>query len=105
MAALGGKVEVPTLSGRISLTIAEGTQTGTRLRVPGKGIKSVQGTRTGDLYCHIVVETPVKLSDEQKSILRSFESSLGDSKNSGSHEPNRESFLQKVRKFFDDLKG
>ncbi|WP_274968161.1 molecular chaperone DnaJ [Succinimonas amylolytica] len=104
-AALGGKVEVPTLSGRISLTISEGTQTGTRLRVPGKGIKSIQGTRTGDLYCHILVETPVKLSDEQKKILRSFEASLGEGKSSGSHEPNKDSFMQKAKKFFDDLKG
>ncbi len=73
IAALGGEVEVPTLTGKVKLTIPTGTQTGKRLRVKGKGVKSVRGGTTGDLYCHIVVETPVNLTERQKELLREFE--------------------------------
>jgi molecular chaperone DnaJ len=97
-AALGGVQEVPTLSGRGEITIPEGTQTGKTFRLRGKGIKGVRSSYPGDLYCHIVVETPVRLNDEQKTLLRQFESSL----NSGGdrHSPKSESWTDKVKNFF-----
>lgn len=73
-AALGGEVEIPTLDGKVKIHIAEGTQTGKRLRVKGKGVKSVRGSLMGDLYCHVVVETPINLTERQKELLREFES-------------------------------
>ncbi len=97
-AALGGTIEVPTLSGRGEITIPEGTQTGKTFRLRGKGIKGVRSSYPGDLYCHIVLETPVRLSDEQKALLRQFEASL----NSGGdrHSPKSESWTDKVKSFF-----
>src|SRR5690606_20998505 len=75
-AALGGEVEVPTLSGRAAISIPEGTQTGKTFRLRGKGIKGVRSSYPGDLYCHVAVETPVRLTEDQKKILRQFETSL-----------------------------
>jgi len=97
-AALGGVQEVPTLSGRGEITIPEGTQTGKTFRLRGKGIKGVRSSYPGDLYCHIVVETPVRLNEEQKALLRQFEASL----NSGGdrHSPKSESWTDKVKNFF-----
>src|SRR5690606_33380062 len=68
-AALGGVQEVPTLSGRGEISIPEGTQTGKTCRLRGEGIKGVRSSYPGDLYCHIVVETPVRLNEEQKALL------------------------------------
>ena len=79
-AALGGDLEVPTLSGRVKLSIPEGTQTGKMFRLRGKGIKPVRGGSVGDLLCKVVVETPVGLSKEQKDLLDQFrESTTGKS--------------------------
>lgn len=72
-AALGGKVEVPTLTGKVEVSIPAGTQSGRKLRVKGKGIKSVRSSMIGDLYCHILVETPIDLTERQKEILQEFE--------------------------------
>lgn len=97
-AALGGEIEVPTLTGRGAITIPEGTQTGKSFRLRGKGIKGVRSSYPGDLYCHIQVETPVRLSEEQKAILRQFDEALkvGGEK----HSPKSESWLNKVKNFF-----
>lgn len=97
-AALGGEVEVPTLSGRGQITIPEGTQAGKTFRLRGKGIKGVRSSYPGDLYCHIYVETPVRLSEEQKTLLRQFEDSVrsgGDK-----HSPKTKSWTDKVKSFF-----
>src|SRR5690606_11458896 len=71
-AALGGEVEVPTLDGRVTLKIPPETQGGKQFRLRGKGVKSVRSQVTGDMLCHIVVETPVNLTREQKELLRQF---------------------------------
>ncbi len=102
-AALGGKVEVPTLDGKINLTIAEGTQTGSKLRVPGKGIKDINGSRKGDLYCHIRVQTPEKLTAEQKKLLKAFDDAVNGGKLQTTGESS--SLGKKVKNFFSDLKG
>jgi len=95
-AALGGKVEVPTLSGRAEIELPEGTQTGKTFRLRGKGIKGLRSSYPGDLYAHVVVETPVRLTDKQKKLLRDLEASLQDPK----HSPQTRGWMDKVREFF-----
>lgn len=97
-AALGGLVEVPTLTGRGEISIPEGTQAGKTFRLRGKGIKGVRSSYPGDLYCHVQVETPVRLSDEQKKILRQFEEALRDG--GTKHSPKSESFTDKLKNWF-----
>ncbi|WBF65349.1 MAG: molecular chaperone DnaJ [Candidatus Kinetoplastibacterium crithidii] len=97
-AALGGSVQVPTLNGKAEISIPEGTQSGKIFRLKGKGIKSMRSSHTGDLYCHVIVEIPVKLNEEQKKILRNFEMSLKDT--GGRHSPNSKSWTDRVKEFF-----
>jgi molecular chaperone DnaJ len=95
-AALGGTVEVPTLNGEVILKIPSETQSGRVFRVREKGVRPVRGGAVGDLFCKVVVETPVSLGSEQKELLRKFESSL----RQGSHQPREQSFFEGVKKFF-----
>jgi molecular chaperone DnaJ len=97
-AALGGDIEVPTLSGKGSITIPEGTQTGKTFRLRGKGVKGVRSSYPGDLYCHVVVETPVRLTEDQKKLLRQFEASLN--QGGEKHSPKSDSWTDKVKSFF-----
>ncbi len=97
-AALGGDIEVPTLSGKAEITIPDGTQSGKTFRLRGKGVKGVRAGYPGDLYCHVQVETPVKLTDEQKELLRQFERSLGESGHR--HTPHSKSWTDRVKEFF-----
>ncbi|AXK39566.1 molecular chaperone DnaJ [Crenobacter cavernae] len=98
-AALGGEVDIPTLEGMARLKIPAETQTGKVLRLRGKGVKSVRGADYGDLMCHVVVETPVNLTERQKELLREFEAvAEGDTVN---HNPRAKSFMDKLREFFD----
>ena len=94
-AALGGEVEIPTLDGHARLKVAAETQSGQVLRLKGKGIKGVRSSGPGDLYCHVVVETPVKLSARQKELLREFESLSQQNNN-----PKAQSFMDRVKEFF-----
>ena len=98
-AALGGEIEVPTLGGSAPLKIPSGTQSGKVLRLKDKGVRPVRGGATGDLFCRIVVETPVNLSAEQKAILRQFEEAL--KKDPKKHSPREESWLAGVKRFFE----
>lgn len=99
LASLGGEVEVPTLNGKVSLTIPAETQTGRMFRLRGKGIKSLRGSTVGDLYCHVVVETPVNLTGKQKELLKELGDSFKADKNA-KHSPKEKSFFDKVKKFF-----
>ncbi len=95
-AALGCKKEIPSPLGKsCRITIPEGTQFGKVLRVKGEGIPNVHGQGTGDLLAHIVVETPVRLSDKQKDLLKKF-GELEKENNS----PRKQGFLDKVKGFF-----
>jgi molecular chaperone DnaJ len=96
-AILGDELEVPTLNGPVKLKVPEETQTGTTFRLKGKGVKTVRSAGVGDLYCTVVLETPVKLSSKQKTILRDLQNSMGLEKNS----PKRDSWFKGVKKFFD----
>jgi len=98
-AALGGDVEVPTLEGKASLKVPEGTQTGQQFRLRGKGVKSVRGGAIGDLLCRVVIETPVKLSKKQKELLQEFDETLQGSHSK--HSPKHSTWLDAVKKFFD----
>jgi molecular chaperone DnaJ len=96
-AALGGSVDVPTLDSAVQLKIPAETQSGRVFRLREKGVKPVRGGSTGDLFCRVVIETPVGLSSEQKELLRKFESSLS---TDGGHKPREQSFFDGVKKFF-----
>jgi molecular chaperone DnaJ len=100
-AALGGELEVPTLNGRVSLKIPPETQTGRMFRLRGKGVKPVRGGPTGDLICKVTVETPVKLNRKQKELLKEFASEVDEG--GSRHSPQHTSWLDGVKKFFDDL--
>src|SRR5277367_3028694 len=95
-AALGGSVEVPTLDGEVILKIPSETQSGRVFRVREKGVRPVRGGAAGDLFCRVVVETPVSLGGEQKELLRKDRKSL----QAGSHQPRERSFFEGVKKFF-----
>ncbi|NLJ52153.1 MAG: molecular chaperone DnaJ [Alcaligenaceae bacterium] len=97
-AALGGTLTVPTLTGKGEIKIPEGTQTSKVFRLRGKGIKGVRGGYPGDLYCHVVVETPVRLSDEQKDLLKKFAESV--EKDADKHSPQNKSWGDRLRNFF-----
>jgi molecular chaperone DnaJ len=101
-AALGGELDVPTLDGRVKLKVPPETQTGRLFRLRGKGVTPVRGGQTGDLLCRIVVETPVKLTAEQKDLLERFRQSLR--KGGASHSPRESSWFQGVKDFFEGLK-
>jgi molecular chaperone DnaJ len=101
-AALGGELDVPTLTGRVRLKIPAETQSGKVFRLRGKGVKSVRGHGTGDLLCTVSVETPVKLSREQKDLLEKLQTSLA---NDGKkHSPQKSSWFAGVKQFFEDMK-
>jgi molecular chaperone DnaJ len=98
-AALGGEIEVPTLNGKASFTIPEGTQSGKTFRLKGKGIKGVRSGYAGDLFCHVVIETPVKLTEKQKDMLRDFEKST--TEGGVKHSPQSKTWKDKVKDFFE----
>ena len=97
-AALGGEIEIPTLDGKAAIDIPEGTQAGKQFRLRGKGIKGVRSSVAGDLYCHIAVETPVKLTEHQRKLLKELDESL--KKGGAKHSPNEESWADKLKGFF-----
>lgn len=98
-AALGGEIEVPTLSGKVSFSVPEGTQSGKTFRLRSKGIKGVRSGFPGDLFCHVVVETPVKLTDRQKELLRDFDQLT--TEGGAKHSPQSKSWMDKVKEFFE----
>jgi molecular chaperone DnaJ len=97
-ATIGGDIEVPTLSGRVEFPIPEGTQTGKTFRLRNKGIKGLRSAVVGDLFVHVVVETPVKLTDEQKQMLQNFDESLKSA--GGKHSPQQKGWFDGVKSFF-----
>jgi molecular chaperone DnaJ len=98
-ATLGGEIEVPTLTGKVSFTVPEGTQTGKTFRLKGKGIKGVRSGYAGDLFCHVVVETPVKLTEKQKDLLREFDRLTKEG--GAKHSPQSKGWMDKVKDFFE----
>lgn len=97
-AALGGELEVPTLDGRVKLKVPAETQTGKLFKLRSKGVTPVRGGAQGDLLCRVVVETPVNLTNKQKEMLRDFQASM----KGGKFSPKQSSWLDGVKKFFND---
>lgn len=98
-AALGGEVEVPTIDGgRSRVKVPEGSQSGRQMRLRSKGMPALRGTAKGDMYIELAVETPVKLTSEQKALLRQFEDSSARSNN-----PASSGFFDKVKSFWDGM--
>jgi molecular chaperone DnaJ len=96
-AALGGEIVLPTIDGgRTRVAIPEGAQTGKRMRLRGKGMPSLRGQQTGDLFVELFVETPRNLSPEQKEILRRFAAGCCEKSHPESH-----GFFKRVKQFFD----
>jgi molecular chaperone DnaJ len=102
-AALGGTVEVPTLDGTVDLKVPHETQSGRVFRLREKGVKPVRGGPTGDLFCRIVVETPVNLTEEQREMLRKFDATMRDS--SHNHSPRERTWLDGVKRFFGTIRN
>jgi molecular chaperone DnaJ len=99
-AALGGEIKVPTLDGAAHLKIPAGSQTGKVFRLRGKGVKGVRSHAHGDLLCHVVIETPVSLTERQKELLQEFEEiSQG---NDGRNNPKAQGWLDRVKEFFSE---
>jgi molecular chaperone DnaJ len=95
-AALGGEFEVPTVDGgKTRVKVAEGTQSGRRLRLANKGMPVLRSKQTGDMYVQIVVETPQNLTKKQKQLLAEFEKL-----SSQETQPETIGFFAKVKEFF-----
>jgi molecular chaperone DnaJ len=97
-AALGGEIEIPTLEGMARIKIPTETQSGRVFRLRAKGIKNVRSHAHGDLLCHVVVETPVNLTDRQKELLQEFDDISR--ANATRHNPKAQSWMDKVKEFF-----
>ena len=97
-AALGGSIEVPTLGGKAEIELPEGTQHGKTFRLRGKGIKGVRSSYPGDLYCHVQVETPIKLTEHQRKLLKELDESFR--KGGDKHSPNAKSWTDRVKDLF-----
>ena len=96
-AALGAEIEVPTLDGKVKFDIPEGTQTGKMFSLTGKGIPAVNNPkRRGDHRFTVVVETPTKLTKEQKELLKKLDETMDKKSN-----PKRNKFFDTIKDFFD----
>src|SRR5580704_14269753 len=96
-AALGGTLEVPTLDGDVTIKIPPESQSGRVFRLRDKGVKPVRGGARGDLFCKVVIETPVKLSAEQRELVKRLDESL---RGGTHHAPRQKGFLEGVKSFF-----
>jgi molecular chaperone DnaJ len=97
-AALGGDIEVPTMAGKVKLSIPAETQTGKVFRIRGRGIKALRSKKVGDMLCRAVIETPVKLTDEQKKQLNEFDASIQQA--GDKHRPKSKNWVDTVKDFF-----
>ena len=96
-AVLGDELTVPTIDGKVSYNIPEGTQPGTTFRLRNKGIQYVNNRGRGDQYVRVNIEVPTNLSGKQKDMLRDFDSTTGDK-----NYAKRKSFFDKIK---DTFKG
>jgi molecular chaperone DnaJ len=94
-AALGGEIDVPTMTGKARINVPAGTQPGTTFRLRGRGVKEVQGSAVGDLRVRVQVEVPQRLDAGQRAKLEEFARLCDESVN-----PQAQSFFEKARSFF-----
>lgn len=104
-AALGSDIDIPTLEGPENIHIPAGTQTGTDFKVRGFGVPSLhgRGRNKGDLICRVVLETPVRLSDEQRQLLEKLQTTLDGSESD--HHPKSSNWFATVKSFIQELTG
>jgi len=99
-AALGGTVEVPTISGgRAKIAVPAGTQTNQQFRLKGKGMPVLRSKAVGDMYVEVSIETPVNLTKRQKDLLKEFEGA-GEGRDTS---PESSGFFARVKEFWEDL--
>ncbi len=96
-AVLGASMEVPTISGKVKIKVDPGTQSGKILRLKGKGLPNVQGYGSGDMFVHINVWTPTKLTKKEKELMEELRSS--DNFNPGPEHRDK-GFFTKMRDMF-----
>jgi molecular chaperone DnaJ len=100
-AAVGGEFEVPTIDGgKTKVKVPEGTQSGRRFRLQGKGMPVLRARQSGDMYVQVLVETPQKLTKKQRELLAEF-----DRLSSTETHPESAGFLGKVKEFLDGIGG
>ena len=98
-AAVGGEFEVPTIDGgQTRVKVPEGTQSGRRFRLQGKGMPVLRARQSGDMYVQVVVETPQNLTKKQRDLLAEF-----DRLSSTATQPESSGFFGKVKDFLDGL--
>jgi len=104
-AALGGEVRISTVDGDVMYTVAPGTQTGTRVRLRGKGVPSLRNKDVrGDHYVTLVVQVPTKLTSEQKEAIRHLDEVMnGEKGTSDTEKKSEKKGMKKVKEFFDNL--
>jgi len=102
-AIIGGIIVIPTLKTPIKLYIPKETQTGKLFRLRGYGVSSIKHQKIGDLFCRILVETPVNLSDKQINMLSNIYNDI--KKNGYKVNPQSTSWLKLAKNFFDEIKS
>ena len=96
LAALGGTIDLPTLTGKASLKLPLGTQSGTTFRLRGHGVSNLRSGRKGDQLVRMQIEVPAKLKADQRKLLEDFAIACGDADN-----PVSKTFLKKAKQFFE----
>lgn len=103
VAALGGTIQVETVDGKVEYDVKPGTQTGTRVRLRGKGVPSLRNKNSrGDHYMTLVVQVPTSLNAEAKEALRHFDAVSGNSLKSETVKPKKKGFMDKLKETFED---
>ena len=92
--------EVPTLDGDVTIKVPAETQSGRVFRLRDKGVKPVRGGARGDLFCRVVIETPVHLTSQQRDLIRQLDESLRGDGDGHKHAPRQQGFLEGVKRFF-----
>jgi molecular chaperone DnaJ len=95
IAALGGELPVPTMDGKANVKVPAGTQNGAVFRLRNQGLKHLESDRKGDLYVHVQIAVPTKLTAEQKEKLQEYGKALGENQS-----PLQETFFEKAKRFF-----
>ena len=103
VAALGGTIQVDTVDGKVEYDVKAGTQTGTRVRLRGKGVPSLRNKAVrGDHYITLAIQVPTSLSAEAKEALRNFDAVSGNSLKSETVKPKKKGFMDKIKETFED---
>jgi len=99
-AALGGQVDVPTISGEMTrVRVPDGTESGKQFRLKGKGMPVLRSKVTGDMYIQVEVETPKNLSRKQRDLLKAFEEASNPDTS-----PASTGFFARVKEFFEGIR-